>query len=214
MIAPFTTELINIKRDEYEVLEQESIKINQKINLFSKATENHFKDRHINHSLSLLKNPFPANAIIADWGTGGGFPGLPLAIACSDVHFYLIDAVAKKIQAVRSVARRVGLSNVTALHQRAETFSKPIHYSVSRATAPLSTLWKWHIAVVEPFSAPIPESCWPQGLYCLKGGNLEEEIADLHRYAPNVVVGQLDLHVLLGDSYFDKKYIVSVTQKS
>lgn len=212
MQALFIEKLKVLYENGFTILENESIRINQKINLFSKPTEQYFTRRHIDHSLSILKRHFPAGSTVVDWGTGGGFPGLPLAISCPDCDFYLVDAVSKKIQAVRSVARRIGLTNVTALHQRAETFNRPIHYSVSRATAPLRTLWQWHQAAVQPFPEDVLDTCWPQGLYCLKGGDLTSEIAQLQAYAPHVSISQLDLHVLLGDSYFDKKYIVSVTE--
>lgn len=184
------------------------------MNLFSKGTESDFFRRHILHSLSLLYRSFPEHAVVVDWGTGGGFPGLPLAIATPSVQFHLVDAVAKKTRAVRSAARRIGVSNVDVWHTRAEHFHTPVHYSVSRATAPLATLWQWHQAVVTPFNGAAGEGYWKQGLHCLKGGGLTDEIEELRILDPSVTVSLLDLHVLLGDPYFDKKYIVSVVSNT
>jgi 16S rRNA (guanine(527)-N(7))-methyltransferase RsmG len=118
--------------------------MNQRINLVSREDAGAIASRHIPHCLTLAIRVFPDGATVVDWGTGGGLPLIPLAIAFPRVRFIGVDAVGKKIQAVRTFARRLGLANVEAWHGRAEEFDEEIDFSVSRATAPLAVLWSWH----------------------------------------------------------------------
>lgn len=145
-----------------------------------------------------------------DWGTGGGLPAIPLAIACPKVTVFAVDSVGKKVRAVRTFARRLGLDNLFGWDGRAEKWTGTAHYSVSRATAPLADLWSWHRRVVEPFDDASADD-WPQGLICLKGGDLSEEIQDLHKVEPTATVSEEQIFPLLRDQHFRHKRIVSVT---
>jgi 16S rRNA (guanine527-N7)-methyltransferase len=120
-----------------------------------------------------------------------------------------VDAVRKKTEAVRLVARRLGLDNLEVWNGRAQMWEGSAHYAVSRATAPLADLWGWFTRVRQPLEKA-PEGCWAPGLVCLKGGDLTEEIATLHDASPGLVVVQTPLVRLLGRPYFADKVIVHV----
>ncbi|MEZ4700514.1 MAG: RsmG family class I SAM-dependent methyltransferase [Rhodothermales bacterium] len=169
-------------------------------------------ERHIRHCLYLTHRAFPDGATVVDWGTGGGLPAIPLAIAFPNTRFVAVDAVDKKIMAARAMARRLGLANLEAWHGRAEAWPGVTHYSVSRATAPLATLWAWHVRVAETF-APAPEAaCWPPGLIGLKGGDLAGEIEDLVLRFPDARCAVAPLEDLGAPSYYEEKVIVQVTR--
>ncbi|MDZ4701794.1 MAG: 16S rRNA (guanine(527)-N(7))-methyltransferase RsmG [Rhodothermales bacterium] len=178
-------------------------------NLVSRMSTGDILDRHIRHCLYLARRGFPAGATVVDWGTGGGLPAIPLALLFPETRFVAVDAVEKKIMVVRAIARRLGLDNLEAWHGRAEAWPGRTHYSVSRATAPLATLWSWHHRVVEPLDCVDP-SCWPPGLVCLKGGDLTTEIADLSARYPATRVDVQPLEDLGAPPYFEEKLMVHV----
>ncbi len=186
------------------------LRINRKMNLIGKGTEDRFDEIHLAHVLTLATRPFPDGARVVDWGTGGGLPAVPLAICFPAVRFFAVDAVGKKIQAVRSMANRLGLNNLETWHGRAEAWSGTADYSVSRATAPLATLWGWHLRVrSEP--ADVGEGYWPPGLLCLKGGDLTEETALLKKSYPGVEVRVTALQEAEPHSdRFAGKYLIQV----
>lgn len=183
---------------------------NRRLNLISRDTVATLEDRHLRHSLYLGWRAFPKTCRVVDWGSGGGLPAIPLAIRFPDVAFTAIDAVGKKVQAVRYMARRLGLDNLEAVHSRAEQWEGTAHFSVSRATAPLATLWGWHLRVFSPWTEAQGEGTWPQGLICLKGGDLRAERAALTAAAPNVRVEEYALEAFTRQAYFADKRIVSV----
>jgi 16S rRNA (guanine527-N7)-methyltransferase len=180
---------------------------NRRVNLISRADEEHVFERHILHSLALASRRFPSGSTIVDWGTGGGLPAIPLAIAFPDCRFVAVDAIEKKINAVRAIGRRLRLDNLETLHGRAEQFSESLDYSVSRATAPLSDLWSWHVRTAR--SARVEEEgCWNRGLLCLKGGDLKDEISRACRIDPDLEVAKYRLVELYEAPYFAEKVIL------
>ena len=183
---------------------------NQKINLISRENQSDIMARHIRHVLALAVRSFPAGSSVVDWGTGGGLPAIPLAICFPDVMFHAVDAVGKKIHAVQAMARRLGLTNLLAWHARAEQWNGHAHYSVSRATAPLSDLWGWHVRAREPLGTEVDELFWKPGLLCLKGGDLTGEIAQLQEDFPNTRVESTELSTILGAGRFEEKLLVQV----
>ena len=185
-------------------------RVNQRVNLVARPAVRADLERHVRHCLALATRPFPDGAVVVDWGTGGGLPAIPLAIAFPSIQMMAVDAVGKKTEAVKLFARRLGIENVDVWNGRAEAYDGPApHLSVSRATAPLASLWAWHTRVRAPLDE-IPEGGWPAGLVCLKGGDLGSEMADLARQFPEAVVTHAPLTDLLGEEWADKA-IVTVT---
>lgn len=208
MIWPPPLGLTPTQLDRLGELEQLALRFNEKLNLYSQASAEEFRERHLAHSFALATRPFPPGSVVADWGTGGGMPGLVLAVAFPEVTFHLIDSVGKKIRAVQTMARRLDLSNVEAHHTRAEAWHGSVSHSVSRATAPLATLWHWHGRVNS--ATPAEKRGWPPGLICLKGGALDEEVHALTSLHPELEVRIQALPEWLEDSPLEGKVIVEV----
>jgi 16S rRNA (guanine527-N7)-methyltransferase len=194
------------QRGLLDALEAEALAINRRVNLYSAASAAAFRARHVRHSLAIASRAFPAGAVVVDWGTGGGMPGLPLAIAFPETQFILVDSVGKKVRAVQTMARRLGLDNVEGWHGRAEAFDGACHYAVSRATAPLADLYHWTARVRQPLDAP--EDAWAPGIIALKGGELTAEVAAFLHAAPGWRVEMQPLTPLLGDAHFDDKVLL------
>ena len=158
---------------------------NEKINLISRKDIDGLYEKHVLHSLSIAAIfEFTNGTEIMDLGTGGGFPGIPLAIYFPQVKFHLVDNIGKKIKVVQAIAEAIGLKNVTTQHSRAEDIkNRKFDFVVSRAVAPLKDLWKWSKPLIKnprsgmtnPTQHPVPGTQSP-GLICLKGGDLANEI--------------------------------------
>lgn len=210
---PFA-QLSDDQREQLSQYERLLRRFNRKLNLISPDTEPHVRERHLLHSLALVGRGLPTGSRVVDWGTGGGLPAIPLAIAFPDIEVVAVDSVGKKVRAVRAMARRLGLENLFAWEGRAEQWAGSAHYSVSRATAPLADLWRWHRRVADAEMSAAEAKVWRPGLICLKGGDLSDEIADLRAEEPGVRVEQHALRPLLGRPYFADKYVLEVYQNS
>lgn len=180
---------------------------NARLNLIARTDIEHVEERHVLHCLVLARRCFPDGVSVVDWGTGGGLPLIPLATLFPAVSFVGVDAVEKKTMAVRAMARTLGLKNVELWHGRAEQYREPHTHSVSRATAPLATLWSWHMRNAVAMKTGDAE--WPGGLICLKGGDLSAETGALHAAAPGSKV--VTEQVGLPSTYYADKHIVTVT---
>lgn len=146
---------------------------NERINVISRKDLDNFYERHVLHSLAIAKLiAFRPDARVLDVGTGGGFPGIPLAILFPRTHFRLVDSIGKKIKVVEAVADALGLDNVLATHQRAEKVKGSFDFAVTRAVARLSVLHAWTRKKLLPTS----KHELPNGLLCLKGGDLTDEL--------------------------------------
>lgn len=201
------------QQDQLEAFEVQLLRFNQRLNLISPETENSFRTRHLLHCLTLSVRDFPPGSTIVDWGTGGGLPAIPLAICYPEVTVVGVDSVGKKGRAVRTMARRLGLDNCYAWTGRAEEWEGEAQYSVSRATAPLATLWEWHQRVSIDQLAWSEGDEWAPGLLALKGGDLRGEIASLEKVDPEVEVERHPLKSLLGrNGFFGEKEIVMVSR--
>ncbi|WP_241237984.1 16S rRNA (guanine(527)-N(7))-methyltransferase RsmG [Pseudoflavitalea rhizosphaerae] len=178
---------------------------NEKINVISRKDFDSLYEKHVLHSLAIAAAfEFQPGAVIGDLGTGGGFPGIPLAIFFPEVKFHLVDSIGKKIKVVQAVAEGLGLKNVTAQHARMEEIkNRKFDFVVSRAVAPLKELWTW--------SKPLLKKAQPNqeqkpGLICLKGGDLAQEISE-SGCKPRI----MEVHEIFGEEYFKEKYLLYVS---
>ena len=177
---------------------------NEKINVISRKDIDELYERHVLHSLAIAAiNNFHDGAQVVDIGTGGGFPGIPLAIFFPNVEFLLSDSIGKKIKVVQGVAEAVGLKNVTAVHSRVEEIKgRTFVFAVSRAVAPLGALWRWTSHMIKKGKAA---DDYPNGLICLKGGDLKKEIADSKLNARSISVSEI-----FPEPFFEEKFLVYV----
>lgn len=175
---------------------------NQKINVISRKDADNLYLHHVLHSLSIAKFiRFLPGSHILDLGTGGGFPGIPLAIVFREAKFTLIDGTGKKITVVNEVATALQLKNVTGLHVRAEDWSGKVDFVVSRAVAPMEQLMMWSNRLISQEQRhPIPN-----GLICLKGGTLQEELTVVKR---RTYVEKTALSEWFEEAFFHEKYLV------
>lgn len=150
---------------------------NEKINVVSRKDIDALYEKHVLHSLAIAAVcNFNPGAQVVDIGTGGGFPGIPLAIFFPEVEFLLVDSIGKKIKVVQAVAEGIGLKNVTAVHSRVEDLKgRLFDFAVSRAVAPLGDLWRWAKPLLR---VGRKSEEYGNGLICLKGGDLAQEFAE------------------------------------
>ncbi len=147
---------------------------NSKINVISRKDIDALYQKHVLHSLSIaMITDFESGTDIIDIGTGGGFPGIPLAIFFPDVNFHVTDSIAKKIKVAEAVSNAIDLKNITFQHIRAEEIkNRKFDFSVSRSVAPLKDLWRWSKPLIKKSNS----NQLPNGLITLKGGDLTQEI--------------------------------------
>ena len=175
---------------------------NEKINVVSRKDIENIYIRHVLHSLTIAKVvSFRSGAQILDVGTGGGFPGIPLAILFPETEFHLVDSINKKIKVVQAVADGLGLQNVTAEHIRAENVKGSYDFVITRAVARLSMLLQWCRKHIKATSTHAIQN----GLLALKGGDLSEELKEAH---VNYVLHSLTDY--FQEPFFVQKYIVYV----
>ncbi|QEC45920.1 16S rRNA (guanine(527)-N(7))-methyltransferase RsmG [Pseudobacter ginsenosidimutans] len=178
---------------------------NEKINVISRKDFDSLYEKHVLHSLAIAAAfEFQPGAVIGDLGTGGGFPGIPLAIFFPEVKFHLVDSIGKKIKVVQAVAEGLGLKNVTAQHSRMEEIkNRKFDFVVSRAVAPLKELWTWSKPLLKKAQ---PDMGVKPGLICLKGGDLTQEISE-SGCKPRI----MEVHEIFGEEYFKEKYLLYVS---
>lgn len=173
---------------------------NSKINVISRKDMEQFYERHVLHSLGIAKvMSFKPGTRVMDVGTGGGFPGIPLAIMFPEAEFLLVDSIGKKIKVVQEVAAALGLKNVTAIQKRAEEVDQRFHFIVSRAVTefPIFHSWIRHKFLGQQFND------LPNGVLYLKGGDLREEFGKLYERAKFY-----DLKDIFEEEFFETKKVV------
>lgn len=181
---------------------------NAKINVVSRQDIDNLEERHILHSLGIAKvMNFKPGARLLDLGTGGGFPGVPLAIFFPDVQFVLVDGTGKKINVVQEVASSVGLHNLTAHHSRAEDLkmSGQFDFVLSRGVASLDQLMRWS----QPLLKRKHQHAYPNGILALKGGDLHTEIRALPGRG-DTYTEVFPLRAYFQEPFFDEKMVVYV----
>lgn len=173
---------------------------NEQINVISRKDIDLLYERHILHSLGIAKvMAFKPGTRVMDIGTGGGFPGIPLAILFPETTFLLIDSIGKKIKVVEEVAQAIGLTNLTAVHGRAEEVDEKFHFIVSRAVTRLKPFYEW---TKNKYSAEQFNEL-KNGILYLKGGDLEEEIKEL-----NKPVQLYNLSDFFDEEFFETKKVL------
>ena len=176
LILKYFPEITDEQKQQFEKLEKLYTEWNEKINVISRKDMNGLYEKHILHSLGIAKvMPFADGTKVLDVGTGGGFPGIPLAILFPEVSFTLIDSIGKKIKVVEAVSEGLGLKNVTAVHGRAEKLKEKFHFVVSRAVTQMPEFLRWLKGKFEKEQFNEKHN----GVLYLKGGDLAEELAGL-----------------------------------
>ena len=180
---------------------------NSKINVISRKDIDSLYEKHVLHSLSIAAVfEFSPGMEIIDIGTGGGFPGIPLAIFFPEVKFHLVDSIAKKLKVVDAIAAETGLHNVTTQHIRAEEIkNRKFDFAVSRAVAPLKDLWKWSKPLLKNSKIKLQDSIQNSGLICLKGGDLSAEIQDSGT-RPRL----MEIKDIFQEEFFKEKFLLYV----
>ena len=173
---------------------------NAKINVISRKDIDNLYEHHVLHSLGIAKMlNFKPGTKILDFGTGGGFPGIPLAILFPECQFKLIDGTGKKIRVAQEVSNAIGLKNCQPEHLRGEEEKGKYDFIVSRAVMPLSDLAK----IVKKNVAKEQHNALPNGILCLKGGDLQAELQPYRH-----IVDSMDLSQRFDEDWFKEKYVV------
>ncbi|WP_116217433.1 MULTISPECIES: 16S rRNA (guanine(527)-N(7))-methyltransferase RsmG [unclassified Allomuricauda] len=204
LIFKYFTTLTDAQKEHFLDLEALYQDWNKKINVVSRKDIDELYLRHVLHSLGIAKiQSFNEGSRILDVGTGGGFPGIPLAILFPEVQFTLVDAIGKKVKVVQEVVEGLGLDNVTAHHTRVEDLDGQFDFIVSRAVAAMPTFVHWTKGKIKKDSAHARKN----GILYLKGGDLEEELKDYK------TVQIFDLSEYFEEDFFETKKVVYLPQK-
>ncbi len=202
-ILKYFTEFTLSQKQQFEQLLPLYKDWNEKINVVSRKDIDQLYLHHVLHSLSIAAIvEFKKGTSIIDIGCGGGFPGIPLAIFFPEVKFHLVDSIGKKLKVVNEIAATIGLQNLTTQHTRAEEIkNRKFDFAISRAVAPLNELWTWAKPLIKP--AGINEMA--NGLICLKGGDLHQEISE-SKTRPKL----MSIYDIFPEEYFKEKYVLQV----
>ncbi len=199
LITKYFPNLTPVQYDQLAALGDLYTGWNARINVISRKDAPFLYEKHVLHSLSIAKVfQFAEGVSVLDIGTGGGFPGIPLAILFPQTRFHLVDSIGKKIKVVNAVQEALHLSNVTTEHNRVEQIRHaPFDFVVTRAVASLKRLGTW--------ARPVLKKRKEAGLICLKGGNLAEEISE-SGYRPRMY----EISSYFEEAYFSEKYILYI----
>jgi 16S rRNA (guanine527-N7)-methyltransferase len=201
-IERYFPELTQRQREQLAQLDELYREWNAKINVVSRKDIDNLYEHHVLHSLAIAKAyRFQEGTEILDFGTGGGFPGIPLAIMLPHCHFKMIDGTGKKIRVAQEVIKATGLTNCEAVHLRGEEERGHYDFVVSRAVMPLPDLLK----IVRKNIAKEQRNAMANGVICLKGGNLDEELHNFRRVAE-----VQDISTWFAEEWFKEKYVIYV----
>ncbi|MBV3958716.1 16S rRNA (guanine(527)-N(7))-methyltransferase RsmG [Bacteroides fragilis] len=203
LLLKYFPDLTEEQRKQFAALYELYIDWNSKINVISRKDIENLYEHHVLHSLGIARIiRFRAGSSVMDLGTGGGFPGIPLAILFPDTKFHLVDSIGKKVRVATEVANAIGLKNVTFRHARAEEEKQTFDFVVSRAVMPLADL----IKIIRKNISPKQQNALPNGLICLKGGELEHEAMPFkHKTSMHNLNEDFD------EKFFQTKKVVYVT---
>jgi len=200
LISKYFPDLTNWQITRFEMLQEIVPLLNQRVNVISRKDIAHLEERHILHSLSIAKKfRFDPGTRVVDAGTGGGFPGLPLAILFPDTTFILIDSIGKKINLIREITNTLQIKNVSLLNERIEHVNLKADFVVSRAVTAFPLLNRWTRKIIVPGH----QHSMPNGLISLKGGDLDKELSQLSES-----VLKFPLSTWFEEPFFSSKMIV------
>lgn len=203
LILKYFPNLTEEQKKQFAALYDLYLDWNSKINVISRKDIDNLYEHHVLHSLGIAKViNFKPGTKIMDLGTGGGFPGIPLAILFPEVSFHLVDSIGKKVRVATEVANSIGLKNVTFRHARAEEEKQLFDFVVSRAVMPLTDLLK----IIRKNIASKQQNSIPNGLICLKGGELEHEAMPFKNKTT-----MWDLKDIFEEEFFKTKKVVYVS---
>lgn len=202
LIEKYFPTLTETQVGQFAQLESLYVDWNQKVNVISRKDIQNLYERHVLHSLGIAKLiRFTAGSRVMDLGTGGGFPGIPLAILMPYVQFHLVDSIGKKVRVAESVAHSIGLTNVVCSHSRAEDIKSEYDFVVSRAVMPLTDLLK----CAKKNISRTQRNSLPNGFVVLKGGDLKAEMASIKNLCT-----EWSLSDWFDEEYFIEKKVVHV----
>lgn len=200
LILKYFPDLTSQQVKRFEALMRILPLLNQKVNVISRKDIAHLEEKHVLHSLSIAKFiHFGPGIRVIDVGTGGGFPGIPLALMFPEARFTLVDSIGKKISLVEEIVEELELKNVSLLNQRMETLNLKADFVVSRAVTSFPKLYAWTRKLIEPGRT----QSIPNGLISLKGGDLDKELMPFEKQ-----VKLFPLSSWFEESFFSSKMIV------
>ncbi len=199
-IRQYFDEITQDQATRLHLYEQELLQWNAKINLISRKDTSSFKMHHLLHALSIAKVvTFKKDTTIMDIGSGGGLPGIPLAIYFPNVHFHLVDSIGKKAMVLKEICSILNLQNVTVWHNRAEDVDVKIDFVICRAVAHMSKIIHWSKNKFNNHS----KNKFPNGYFCLKGGDLTHELEDTKKKFKKILLSEM-----FDNEYFNEKFIL------
>lgn len=202
LIVKYFPEISEVQKEQFSKLLPIYNEWNNQINVISRKDTENFYERHVLHSLGIAKiQKFENGSGILDIGTGGGFPGIPLAILYPNCNFLLVDSIGKKIKVVQEVAKALNLTNVTAIHERAEKIDQQFDFIVSRAVTAMPSFLKW---TKDKFKKKSIHE-FKNGILYLKGGDLSEEMKGVNKFYKIY-----DLDSVFEEDFFETKKVVYV----
>ncbi|MEY2901979.1 MAG: hypothetical protein RLY89_1085 [Bacteroidota bacterium] len=201
LILKYFSEFTDEQVAQLTALEELYKEWNAKINVISRKDIESIYLHHVLHSLSIAAiADFRPGTQVIDIGCGGGFPGVPLAIFFPETEFHLVDSIAKKLKVVDAVCEGAGIKNISTQHTRAEDIkNRKFDFAVSRAVAPLKDLWTWAAPLIRKGT----NNGIAQGLICLKGGDLNQEISE-----SGLRPKMMPIFKIFPEEYFQEKYII------
>jgi len=202
VLEKYFPDLSSLQKDQFRRLSLLYADWNQKINVISRKDMENLYVHHVLHSLGIAKAiQFDKDTRILDAGTGGGFPGIPLAILFPHCKFHLVDSIGKKITVVKAIAEELGLINVSAEKERVELIQMKFDFVVSRAVTSLKEMYSWTNKLIEPGG----KNTLQNGILFLKGGDLHQEMRELSRK-----VLTFELSDFFREDFFETKKIVYI----
>lgn len=203
IILKYFSDFTEKQLQQFAALQSVYTEWNSKINVISRKDIDSLYLKHVLHSLAIATIvDFKPGTQILDVGTGGGFPGVPLAIFFPQANFHLVDSIGKKLKVVEAVKEELGLSNITTQHTRAEEIkSRQFDFVVTRAVAPLKDLWHWSNNLIAKKSQHLLSN----GLISIKGGDLAQEISD-----SGLRPKMMSIEQIFPEEFFKEKFILHV----